>query len=63
MKHDDQTALRRQNAIYELIESMRAAQRQARISESKILRGGAVSCAPRATVQRVRRVGIWKGGC
>lgn len=62
MKTQNQAALRRQNNIYELIESMRTAQRRARSSEARILRGTQRDAAP--LVQRVQgRVGVWKGGC
>lgn len=62
MKHENKAALRRENTIYELAESMRAAQRSMRISESRILRGDARP--PEPSVQRVAgRVGVWKGGC
>lgn len=61
MKTQNQAALRRQNTIYELIESMRHAQLLARAGEARILRG---TQRRDATVQRVQgRVGVWKGGC
>ena len=63
MKTQNQAALRRQNTIYELIESMRTAQRRARSSEARILRGAEPS-VDAAQVRRVTgRVGVWKGGC
>lgn len=57
MKKDDLAAIRRQNTIAELVDSMHSAQRKARMNTRRKPRR-------RAYVEpRPSQIGVWKGGC